>query len=73
MIEELLVTADESENSRSGGQKQLKSFRFIHFRRKSPWLKELKIQKRFWAGKRGAKDRHPGLGTQDLNVPPLSS
>jgi hypothetical protein len=47
MIEELPVTTAESENSKSGGQKQLKSFRIFRFRRKSPWRKELKIQKDF--------------------------
>jgi hypothetical protein len=47
MDEELPVTADESEDSRSGGQIPEKSFRILHFRRKSPWLKELEIQKDF--------------------------
>jgi hypothetical protein len=41
--EEIQVEVDESENSRSGGQKQLKLFRIFHFCRKSPWLKELEI------------------------------
>jgi hypothetical protein len=69
MVEELPVATDESKTSRSGGQKQLKSFRIFHFRRKSPWLKELEIRKRFCAGKRGEKDRRPGLGTQDPDEP----
>ena len=41
--EELLVEADTSENSRSGGQKQLKSFRIFHFRRNLSRFKELII------------------------------
>jgi hypothetical protein len=36
-----------SKNSRSGGQIPMKSFRIYHFRRKSPWLRELEIQKDF--------------------------
>jgi hypothetical protein len=42
-----LLAADESENSRRGGQIPAKSFRIFHFRRKSPWVKELEIQKDF--------------------------
>jgi hypothetical protein len=47
LAEKLSVASDGSKISRSGGQKQLKSFRNFHFRRKSAWVKELKIQKRF--------------------------
>jgi hypothetical protein len=54
-VEELLVEADASEISRSGGQKQLKSLRIFHFRRKSPWLKELEIRKDFEPEKEGRK------------------
>jgi hypothetical protein len=52
MVEELSVAADGSKTIRSGGQKQQKSVRIIHFRRKSPWRKELKTRKRFLAEKR---------------------
>jgi hypothetical protein len=55
MIEELPVTTAESENSKSGGQKQLNSFRIFHFRRKSSWLKELEIRKKFYPKKEGRK------------------
>jgi hypothetical protein len=55
MVEELPVAADESENSRSGGQKKAKSFRIFHFRRKSPWFKELGFQNYFDPEKEGEK------------------
>jgi hypothetical protein len=41
--------------SRRGGQIPIKFFRIFHFRRKSPWLKELKIQKDFDPEKEGRK------------------
>jgi hypothetical protein len=53
--EELPIAIDEFKISRSGGQKQLKSLRIFHFRRKSPWLKELEIRKDFEPEKEGRK------------------
>jgi hypothetical protein len=55
MVEELPVVADESENSRSGGQIPIKSLRIFHFRRKSAWVKELKIRNDFEPEKEGGK------------------
>jgi hypothetical protein len=43
MVEELSVASDESKISKSGGQKQQKSIRIFHFRRKPSWLKDLGI------------------------------
>jgi hypothetical protein len=41
--EEPSIASDGFENSRRGGQKQQKSLRIFHFRRKSAWVQELKI------------------------------
>jgi hypothetical protein len=65
MVEKQSVAIDASEISRSGGQKQLKSFRILHLRRKPPRFMELTFEKDFEPEKVGGKERRPGLGTQD--------
>jgi hypothetical protein len=55
MVEKLAVAIDASEISRSGGQKQQKSFRIFHFRRKPPRFMELKFEKDFEPEKEGKR------------------
>jgi hypothetical protein len=55
MVEKQSVAIDASEISRSGGQKQLKTFRIFHFRRKPPRFMELKFEKDFEPEKEGKR------------------